>query len=213
MLSHISINLVINHFNERVFTHNQLCRLLEINDIQKFVDVAIGIDKSISNGNYSASEHSLGERIIGSNYDVYNRIFSFAQEIYRSQHRLNVPKIIRELGLLYLKISVGSEIATMLKPNMYWVANIRTLWTQAYINNNFSINSANEYIRLFRQQPNPQDIRDDYNMWAALYPTLENSLREISRIGNDFAGESAPSDNIFLWADAICSELFEQRDR
>lgn len=211
MLSHISIDLVINHFNERVVTHNQLCQLLENNNIEEFVDIAIGINEAIPNGNYSASEHSLGERIISSNHDVYNRIFHFAQEVYQAHQRLNIPRIIRGLDLSYLKISVGSEIATMLRPDIYWVANVRTLWTQAYINNNFSINSANEYIKVLRQKPDPQDIRDDYNMWASLYPTLENSLREISRIGNDYADKSAPTNNIFLWADAISSELFAQR--
>lgn len=212
MLSHISMDLVKTHFNERVSTHHKLCQLLENNNIQEFVNIAVGIDEYISNGNYSASEHSLGERIIGSNHNVYNRIFSFAQQVYATQQRLNMPREIRGLDLSFLKISVGSEIAAMLKPDMYWVANVRTLWTQAYINNNFSINDANEYIRLFRQQPDPQDIRDDYNMWSALYPTLENSLREIARIGNNFADEPTPTNNIFLWADAICSELFEHRN-
>ena len=140
MFSYISFDVVLNHFNERVSTHNKLCELLEANNTEEFVSIAVGFDDLYRNGNYSASEHSLGEKILASNDNVYNRIFAFAQEIYESEKRVNIPKKINGLGLSYLKISIGSEIATMLKPDIYWVANIRTLWTQAYLRNNFSIN-------------------------------------------------------------------------
>jgi|GEM_PF-4299348 len=212
MLSHISIKQVEKHLKNRLSTHEFLCDLLEKNKIEEFVNIAIGIDENITNGNYSASEHNLGEKIIGNNTNVYNRIFSFAQSIYQSQQKINIPKTIRSLGLSYLKISVGSEIATMLKPDTYWIANIRTLWTQAYLNNNFRINDANEYIKIFLTQPNSDDIRDDYPMWLSLYPSLETSLREIARIGDQSAQKNLSTNAIFLWADAICSELYEQRD-
>ena len=106
--------------------------------------------------------------------------------------------------LFGLGISIGSEIACMLKPDTFCVTNVRTVYTEAYSRTG-SIEHANELIELYRDK---KQSEIDYNVWVKLHPFVGEKLRGlITHIENvDITKEQKQYP--YLYADCIASSLF-----
>jgi hypothetical protein len=117
-LFNLNMDKVKEHYLQRVSIHDLLVSLLLNNQREDYVRLAIGA--SDIDGNYSASacSHDLRPAILAHNKpDI---IFSFANSIYIKNCRIfeNLKSLIyNEYNLPYIKISVGSEMAMMLRPN------------------------------------------------------------------------------------------------
>ena len=80
-------------------------------------------------GNYSAAEHKLGPQILCENPNAHQRVFDLATKFMALTTAGDVPQLIKQAGMRFLQIGVGSEASCMVKPDVCWVANTRTIWT------------------------------------------------------------------------------------
>ena len=126
--------------------------------------LALGITEGP--GNYSASEHVMGPRILavaGAEQDVFD--LATAIEACVAVNRL--PTVIYERNITNLKISVGSEMAMMLRPDIFWVGNKRTIWSQLLVSHDMNQRPANEALRLYYSRDDDSEM--DYPVWRDLY--------------------------------------------
>ncbi len=204
MLSHISISEVRNHYLDRKRTHSKLLRLFKHKQIKDYVYLALGITDNT--GNYSADEHSLGPRILNEN--SIDRVYQLATELYSCQSPNHLPNIIYKSKLPFLKISVGSEMAMMLRPNDFWVGNVRTIWANLWIKHNFDYDKADEELKLYRDSDRTSAM--DYQIWRDIYLSLQHTLDYLSTEGNKEAKKNKikPGKLKYLWGDAIASSLY-----
>ncbi len=208
MLSHVSIEEIKEHYLTRELTHKELLNLFKTKQLEKYARLAIGITKST--GNYSAHEHALGPNILEEN--TAERIFNLAEELFACKSANHIPNIIYKFKLSYLKISVGSEMAMMLRPNVFWVGNVRTIWTQLLTKHNCNYNRANEELELYKDSDRTSEM--DYQIWRDIYLSLQKSLDELIKLGNEKAAQQnvKPGSLKYLWADAIASALYDKRN-
>ena len=71
--------------------------------------------------------------------------------------------MIYERSISYLKISVGSEIAMMLKPDIHWVGNKRTIWSHLLVKHGMNQRPANQELRLYYARDDDSEM--DYSLW------------------------------------------------
>lgn len=220
MIDRLDFPVVKNRYMVREQLHRQLQTLLGNQAIEAFVNLALGI--SDRNANYSASEPRpggpLGPIILAhSNPDV---IFRLSQALDVCDKR-EIPTIIYNRNIHYLKISVGSEISMMLRPDEFWVGNIRTFWTHILVKNQWNARIANEALQLLNQPVEKRkhvvernEARLEFHLWRGLYLDVEESLLEVARIGSEVARLKGiePGENRFMWADAIATSLYERRN-
>ena len=124
-ISHISIRDVKNHYLLRKAIHSELIILLQARQIDKYVQLALGI--SNAHGNYSAAEHNHGPKILYENINAPKRVFELGERLLSCKDVREIPSIIYKANISNLKISVGSEMALILQPNKFWVGNVRTI--------------------------------------------------------------------------------------
>src|SRR5438132_675618 len=122
LIAELDMHEVREHYMVRERTHAQVRRLFDAGAVHDFVQLALGISDPA--GNYSAAEHRLGPRILSESNEA--DVFTLATEIEACPITHHLPDLIYRHSLPYLKISVGSEIAMILKPNVHWVGNVRT---------------------------------------------------------------------------------------
>jgi hypothetical protein len=223
MINRLRFAIVRNRYMVRENLHRRLRTLLNNQEVETYVNLALGI--SDPDGNYSASEHHLGPMIIAQSAPAV--VFRLAQALDVCE-RNEIPNTIYSREIPYLKISVGSEMSMMLRPNEFWVGNIRTYWTHILVANQWNVRIANEAVDLLNrpverrgqrverrgQQAERREARLEYNLWRELYLNVENSLLEIARIGNEVAQSQRVElgGNTFMWADAIATSLYERRN-
>jgi len=111
-------------YDRRYGIHRRLLKAFQQNRVQDYVVLALGIEEA--GGNYSAAEHGLGPIILQQSSP--ERVFQLAEKLYVCQDPAQVPDIIYKEYIPFLRISVGSEMAALLKPELFWVANTRTTW-------------------------------------------------------------------------------------
>lgn len=92
-----------------------------------------------------------------------------------------VPKLIRQAGLEYLQIGVGSEASCMLNPRVCWVANARTIWTQLVIKHADDFEKADMELRLYRDADTTSEM--SYAIWTDLHSELATSMTRIAEEG------------------------------
>lgn len=197
---------VRRHYDDRTRVHENLIRLHKQTLIRKFTEVALGI--SDPDGNYSALEHGLGPKIVGSNINAERQVFDLASKFLTLVDPGLVPELIRRATLKYLQIGVGSEISCMVNPRVCWVANTRTIWTHLVIKHADNIAKADEELRLYREADVTSQMA--YQMWADIHAKLDVALTRIAELGREAAKKVkvSPGDVTFLWADAIASHLY-----
>jgi hypothetical protein len=208
MLNNLDFAAIKEHYIIREKTHLRLLELYTARNINDYVQLALGI--SDPSGNYSASEHRLGPMILDNS--LPNAVFRLAHDLFNCEKISHLPNVIHARNLPYIKISVGSEIAAMLKPNNMWVGNKRTIWSHLIIKHNWDTQIANEELNLYRD--NDRDSEMDYRIWRDIYLSLETSLEELALHANNEARVQSiePGRLKYLWADAIASELYSQRN-
>jgi hypothetical protein len=111
----------------------------------------------------------------------------------------------------YLKIGVGSEIAMMVRPEAFWVANTRSIWAHLVLKHGFSYGRANEELRLYRDPERTSEM--DYRLWKAIYLVMAPDLIRLGELGDSEAERQgvAPGKKRNIWYDAIANELYEDR--
>jgi len=193
-------------YDVRVHVHTDLQRFRQQNAIDKFTDLALGINDS--DGNYSAAEHGLGPKVLAFNANASQRVFDLAGQFVSLTDALPVPDLIRRAQLKYLQIGVGSEISCMVNPEVCWVANTRTIWTHLVIKHGYDVAKADEELKLYREADVASEMA--YEAWAEIHAKLDVALTHVAKLGRERAKSAnvAPGNIIYIWADAIASHLY-----
>ena len=197
---------VRKHYDLRCSTHKQLLQLMKQGKRSEFVDLLLGI--SDPNGNYSAVEHGLGPYILGENANAVNRVWDLARLFRSVKTAHEVPKLIRQAGLEYLQIGVGSEASCMLNPRVCRVANARTIWTHLVIKHTDDFEKADMELRLYRDDDSTSEMA--YAIWTELHSELATSMTWTAKEGEQLAREAgvAAGSLTYLWADCIADALY-----
>jgi hypothetical protein len=209
MITELNFQRVRERYDARLNSHLSLRTQYAGGIVNASTYIASALGITDAHANYSASEHNLGPLILGESGP--ERIFQLAQRLGVCQ-RNHVPRVIYEAEIPYLKISVGSEIAMMLRPDEIWVGNRRTYWTHILVKNDWRRGPANEALELFRE--NEPNAEMDYRVWQYLYLDIAKSLEEVATRGEELAKlhNIEPGHYKFLWADAIATSLYEIRN-
>ncbi len=195
---------VREHYDRRCGIHQRLADALQRSDIHTYVELALGIEEAA--GNYSATEHCLGPKILAESPEA--RVFELAQRLFVCQVATEIPEIIYGANIPYLKIGVGSEMAALLRPEVFWVTNVRTIWAHLVIKHHSNVGRANEELHYYQTQKVPSEM--DYPMWRDIHPLVGASMEKLADIGSTLAGEQGivSGDRPFLWADAIADAAY-----
>jgi hypothetical protein len=206
-ISHISIQDVQNHYRSREAIHKDLLGLMQAQRKDAYVKLALGITNSL--GNYSADEHKLGPRILVQNTNATNRVFNLGQALLSCLSVQDIPSTVYNAQMSQLKISVGSEMALMLRPDDFWVGNVRTIWAYLLIKHNWDYNIANEELELYRDDDISSEMA--YQKWKAIYLSMRTNLDILVNLGNQYAVQERikPGNLKYLWVDAIANALYE----
>jgi hypothetical protein len=198
---------VADHYNKRLEASERLKKLYDESSADAFARSALGISEP--DCNYSANEHKLGPRILSLVKPV--DVLNLAQQLMHCDSPQTMIEAIYKRNIRYLKVSVGSEIAMMLNPEKYWVANTRSAWAHLLIKYNFNYKTANEALRLYRDQDDDSEMA--YRKWKAIYFDMRPDMIELGNRGDQQAKakglEIGSARNI--WIDAIANALYENR--
>ena len=96
---------------------------------------------------------------------------------------LFIHTLIYDQNLKYLKISVGSEISMMLRPNKFWVANVRTIWAHLLIETGDDYQRANDALAAYRDPDGETTSEIEYSKWAEIHALLETNLKRLYALG------------------------------
>jgi hypothetical protein len=208
VLKFLKWDLVRRHYDNRVLLHTELLTLHGVHDADDFANLLLGI--SDAGGNYSADEHGIGPRVLGGNRNAVQRVFELGKIFIELPKARKVPSLIRQAGLKYLGISVGSEASCMLNPRVCWVANTRTVWAHLLVKHNDNVARADEELRLYRDGDETSEMA--YAKWADIHATLEVALTRLGEEGQKASRQASvePGTITFLWADAIAALLYAQ---
>jgi hypothetical protein len=206
-LNFLEMNDVLAHYTRRHALGRTLTGFLNNSDSKKFAELALGI--SDSEGNYSAAEHGLGPQILA--MTKASMILDLGKRLANCADPKRVVDEIYSARIPNLKISVGSEIAMMLCPDRFWVANTRSIWAHLLVKHDFDYAKANEELRLYRDPERTSEM--DYRLWKAIYLVMQPNLLALGRMGDDEASaqgvRSGKEKN--LWYDAIANAIYQKR--
>jgi hypothetical protein len=205
-LSRINIEMVCDHYAMRLATSQKLRNLFKKGDVNGYAKLALGVSENT--GNYSAAEHKLGPRVLSNTTN--QAVFDLATKLNHCTTPSGILDAIYKAKLPYLKISVGSEMAMMLQPQKFWVANVRSVWAHLLVKHKFSYARANEELHLYRDENRNSEM--DYQIWKGIYSNMEGDLARLGELGNKEAKNKgkSPGETPFLWYDAIANELYAQ---
>ncbi len=191
-------------YEKRFDTHLGLKRAFEQGKISAYAELALGINDP--SGNYSAAEHGLGPQILARS--TAEQVFELAKKLFRCASAESIPMVIYSANLPFLKIGVGSEMAAMLRPDAFWVTNVRTTWAHLIVKNNGDVAQANQELRLYRDDE--RDSEMDYRIWSELHKLVGPSLEKLYKLSTPEAAKQSVEfgDLRFLWADAIADVLY-----
>lgn len=194
------------HYDERIDVHEELLRLHDQGPSGDFSQLLVG--NSNAAANYSAAEHRLGPKILGSNTGVDQRLHDLARKFRSLTQPQEGPPLIRDAQVSFLGIGVGSEASCLMNPGVCWVANTRSIWTHLVIKHAGNISKADEELRLYRDGDASSAMA--YRIWATIHRLLETSMTRVSEEGARLARADGmePGDLPFLWADAIANALY-----
>ena len=198
---------VLDHYNNRVAVHQEIVKLHRSADAKEFALLALGI--SDRDGNYSAAQWAVGPKILASNANAAERVHQLAGQLLATSTPLDVPGLIRASGLTFLGISIGSEISCMMKPDVHWIANARTIWTHLLVKHDDNIDTANEALSLYRTDDSGEM---SYKIWRAIHGELDTALTRIAKRADNLAHSAGvkPGKLKYLWADAIADSMYAE---
>jgi hypothetical protein len=200
----IDYRVACAHYNSRYEIHERLLKAFQENAIHSYVDLALGIEEA--GGNYSAAEHGLGPIIL--QQSSHEKVFQLARRLYTCQVPAQIPDIIYAENIPFLKVSVGSEMAALLKPELFWVANTRTIWAHLVMKHK-NVQSANFELRAYHEEM-PSEMA--YHLWKQIYPLVGSSMTILASLGTKIAQAKGiePGTVRFLWADAIADTSYNK---
>lgn len=206
LLSSINMRDVRRNYLDRKSVGKNLRNLLASGPAIEFAELALGI--SNPTGNYSAAEHALGPKILSQRSP--SAVKNLAQTIVGCNTAKSMLDEIYKANIPWLKVGVGSEMAMLLKPREYWVANTRTVWAHLLLKHNFSLSKANEELQLYRS--GDQNSEMAYNIWRAIYLELASSVVGLTARGNVEAARQSvtPGNRQNLWFDSIANALYQE---
>jgi hypothetical protein len=195
-------------YKSRFVIHQKLISFFRGGDVDNYVRLALGIEED--GGNYSAAEHGLGPKILHSSPSA--AVFALANKLFMCETPEKVPEVIYKENLPYLKISVGSEMAALLRPDVFWVTNVRTIWAHLVMKHN-DLQLANEELRLYRTREMPSEM--EYQLWTDMHPRVGSSMQQLMSLSSMIARrQCCEIDNAtFLWADAVADIAYKQYSR
>ncbi|MCP1271699.1 hypothetical protein [Acetobacter cerevisiae] len=192
------------HYYQRYGLHKDLVSLFKLEDIANFSELLVAINNE--HANYSASDHSLGPQILKENIHSRKRLYNISEKFIQLQSPHTVPKLIREAGLKYFQIGVGSEASCMLNPSVCWVTNTKTVWAHLLFKYAGNVSLANEALKLYRNSDENSDMA--YNKWRAIHQEMGESSNELIECSKKNSNMDIENMN-YLWADAISNALYE----
>lgn len=194
------------HYDRRVLVHQRLVALHANGPSLSFARLLVGLADPIAN--YSANQHALGPKVLALNPRASERVHSLATKFLGLTSANDVPKLIYDAALAYLKVGVGSEASCMMNPTVCWVSNVRTIWTHLLIKHADQVELANEAL---------DDYRDDeaggemvFKMWAAIHREMDTAMTRIAERAAEICRRAGtiPGPTKYLWADAVADALY-----
>jgi len=207
-LTDLDMGAVLDHYLLRERTHRSLRQLYEAGNVPEYVRLALGITEDA--GNYSAAEHNIGPKILAASASAEQAVFHLATAIETCPTVNRLPTVIYEQSNSNLKISVGSEIAMMLKPDCHWVGNKRTIWSHLLVFHGMNQSKANEALRLYYARDDDSEM--SYDIWRDLYLRVGPDLLTLGQRAA-VAAESQgiqPGSLRYMWPDAVATFLFDR---
>jgi hypothetical protein len=202
----IDYNAAANLYAHRYGIHKRLIQFLQGNQVYEYVQLALGIVEK--GGNYSAAEHGLGPKIL--QHSSPETVFELAKKLFTFQGSPEkVPEVIYKENIPYLKISVGSEMGALLRPQVLWVTNVRTVWAHLVIKHN-DLGLANEELRYYRTTDMPSEM--EYQLWSDIHPQVGSNMHQIVRVASMHVNRQGikAGDLTYLWADAIADTAYNK---
>lgn len=198
---------VHSHYLRRISFGKKLRAFLRDNVVGSYVPLSLGI--STPEGNYSASDHGLGPKILSGRPPA--SVFSLAISLSSCRTATGMLDAVYSAAIPYLKVSVGSEMAMLLQPASFWVANTRTVWAHLLLKHDFDYKTADEALYLYRVDD--QNSEMSYKVWKAIYHEMGSSVVALTALGTKEAERQNASagKKQNLWFDAIANALYEQR--
>lgn len=201
---------VKEHYEVRLRVHRKLLGLHSDTKYREFARLLLGISDPA--GNYSAYEHTLGDRILATseNPNAERRVYDLATKLMAAEDaQKEVPDIIWAAGLRYLKIGVGSEASCLLNPDVCWIANTRTIWTHLLNKHADNFERANLELKLYRDHDDNAEMA--YKKWKAIHASMDVVMTRLAEESISYAREEGvePGRRPYLWADAICNMIYE----
>ncbi len=166
-LNFLDMNDVRAHYQRRSALSKKLTLLLNSSNAKKFADLALGI--SDVDGNYSAAEHGLGPKILATRPAM--AVLELGKRLAVCYEPKQMVDTIYRANIPNLKIGVGSEIAMMVRPETFWVANTRSIWAHLLVKHSFNYARANEELRLYRDPESASEM--NYDLWKGIYLDME----------------------------------------
>lgn len=206
-LKHLDMGDVRSQYLVRLKTSKRLRGLMDSESVEAFVDLALGI--SDLSGNYSASDHNLGPKILDSVPPV--AVFQLARRLTTSVTSMAMLAEVYSANIPYLKVSVGSEIAMLLKPSSFWVANTRSVWAHLLIKHQFNYSIADEELALYRDQDSTSEM--EYRKWREIHTLMKSNLVTLGELGDREAERNGivPGKKRFVWFDALANALYDYK--
>ncbi|WP_338332083.1 hypothetical protein [Acetobacter sp. LMG 32666] len=195
---------ISDHYYERHDVHTHLLSLFKARNVVDFSDLLVGIGNG--HGNYSASDHELGPKILEENVNSRKRLYDVSEKFMELKNSNTVPKLIRDAGLKYFQIGVGSEASCMLNPAVCWVTNTKTVWAHLLFKHNGNASLANEELRLYRNGEENSDMA--YSKWRAIHKEMGASSDVLIKYSVKYTKTNVENMN-YLWADSISNALYE----
>ncbi|WP_163372661.1 hypothetical protein [Endozoicomonas acroporae] len=202
----IDLDLARKDYDRRKNVSDALNNFFNRSKAKEYAELAVGYTDNY--GNFSASQHGLSEYILSNNKP--QAIFNFAKNVSQDGvSTSDLPALIWEAGMPYVKISVGSEIACLLRPDHFWIGNVRTIWSHLVIKHKGDWERANEEYVLYRFDDIDSEM--NYKIWREIYTCMGPSLDTIHDISLHWAKEQnvEPGEDKYLWTDVVCSYLYE----
>ncbi|MEO7133962.1 MAG: hypothetical protein ABI024_07050 [Vicinamibacterales bacterium] len=173
-----------------------------------FGNLVLGVSDSA--GNFSASRHGLGPKVLALNRNAAQHVHGVGMQFAALSTASRVPGIIRGAGLRYFQISVGSEVSCIVNPSVCWVANRRTIWAHLLLKHDGNISIANEELALYRDDD--MDSEMHYSIWTDLHGLLGASLPILAKEGTVAARRAGVRAGTltYLWADVVANALYAE---
>lgn len=99
----------------------------------------------------------------------------------------------------------------MVNPEVCWVANTRTIWTDLLIKHGGRHALADEELSLYRDDDPASKMA--YALWTDIHRHLDRTMRNLTEMGAApcRAAVVEPGVLTYLWGDAIANALYAQR--